>query len=161
MAIVPIVIALAGLVVYKKVDADRNDKKMEDDKVWKRFEPHLDHTYKTFKKHDAQGEFAQAIKALTQHIALFNERGSVAPADKKYLDRMLNNLIFRSQQSATVLSREFKAKAQSLQDDPTALSVAHYEYIEKLKVVLPQDDAFLRKEVEHWERLNPKISLWD
>lgn len=161
MAIVPIVIALAGWVVYKKVDADQNDKKMEDDKVWKRFEPDLDHTYKTFKKHDAQGEFAQAIKALTQHIALFNERGSVAPADKKYLDRMLNNLIFRSQQSAMVLSREFKATAQNLQDDPTALSVAHYEYIEKLKVVLPQDDAFLRKEVEHWERLNPKISLWD
>lgn len=161
MAVVPIAFAFGVWLVWKKVDADKSDQRIEDEKVWKRFEPHLEHTYKTYERHEAKGEFAQAIKALTQHISLFNERGSVAPADKKFLNRLLENLIFRSQQAATLLSREFKAKAQSLQDDPTALSVAHYEYIEKLKVVLPQDDAFLRKEVEHWQRLNPKISLWD
>ena len=161
MAIVPIAIALGGLLVWKKIDADEGDQKIKDEKAWKRFEPHLDRTYKAFKRHEAKGEFAQAIKALKEHISLFDERGSVAPSDKKYLGRMLDNLIFRSQQTATVLSREFKTNAQSLQDDPTALSVAHYEYIEKLKVVLPQGDAFLCKEVEHWERLNPRISLWD
>ncbi|MGR3888623.1 hypothetical protein [Pseudomonas sp. 1152_12] len=159
MAIIPLALALSGVVIWKKIDADNSDQKIEADKAWKRFEPHLNHTFDTYKRHEAKGELAQAIRALKQHISLFNERGSVTSGDKKYLDRILDSLIFKSQENAKLLSREFKAKAQSLQDDPTELSGVHYEYIQKLKILLPGDDAFLLKEVKNYDQLYPRISL--
>lgn len=161
MAIFNLAIAVGAGIIWKKIDADKEQGKIEEEKVRKRFEPHLNSTFATYKKHAAKEEFAQAIRALKQHIALFNERGSVSPEDKKTLDRMLNYLIFNAQAKAVVLGREFKRQEASLQDDPYALSVAHHEYIEKLKVVLPQDDAVLRREVQRWEQLYPRVSLYD
>ncbi|WP_438866884.1 hypothetical protein [Pseudomonas sp. L1(2025)] len=160
MSIFHVAVALGGLTIWKKVEADKNDRKREEEKVWNRFETSLNHTFETYKEHAKKGEFAQAIRALKQHITLFNERGSVTPEDKKNLDRMLNDLVFNAQTKAIVLGREFKVKEASLQDDPHALSVAHHEYIEALKVVLPQDDAVLRREVQRWEQLYPRISLY-
>ncbi|OAE13450.1 hypothetical protein AZH11_05510 [Pseudomonas simiae] len=161
MAIIPLAGALGGYLVWYKVDADNKVKQENDAKEWKAYEPRLKHTYEKYKVHEGKGEIAKAIRSLKEYISLMRQRGSVAPADETLLDRMLEGLTYKAQAKGLALSREFKSQEESLRDDPYALSGAHYEYIEKLKVVLPQDDAFLRKAVEHWERLNPEMSLWD
>lgn len=159
MAVIPVAVVLAGAVVWGKVESDNKLSNENAAKAWKTFESRLDHYFNKYKKHDEKGEFAQAINGLKEYIALNRQRGSVPPQDERMLDRMLDNLTFKSQAKGLALSREFKATEESLKDDPYALSDAHYEYTEKLKVALPEDDAFLRKEVEHYDRLNPQISL--
>ncbi|MFL1555007.1 hypothetical protein [Pseudomonas sp. O11] len=161
MALIPVAAALTGLFVWGEVEAGKKNTAENKAKEWKSFEPRLDHAFNKYKRHFAKGEFAQAINALKEYIDLNRLRGSVAPEDEKMLGRMLDNLTFKAQAKGLALSREFKAKEEDLKDEPFERSNAHYEYIEKLKAVLPKEDTFLRKEVEHYERLNPKVSLYD
>ncbi len=161
MAVVPIAVVLAGVVIWGKVDSDSTLAKQNAAKTWKTFEVRLDHAFNKYKTHEAKGEFAQAINALKDYIALNRQRGSVSPQDEKMLGRMLDELTFKGQAKGLALSREFKSTEERLSDDPYARADAHFEYIEKLKVSLPEDDTFLRKEVEHYDRLNPQFSLYD
>lgn len=161
MVAIPVAVVLAGFAIWGKVESDSALTKQNAAKTWKTFEARLDHAFNKYKRHEGKGEFAQAINALKDYIALNRQRGSVSPQDEKMLGRMLDDLTFKGQAKGLALSREFKSTEERLSDDPYARADAHYEYIKKLKVALPEDDTFLRKEVEHYGRLNPQISLYD
>lgn len=165
MALVPIVAvvtaSVAGLMVWGEVESLNQRKSENTAKEWKTFESRLDHAFNKYKRHETKGEFAQAINGLKEYIDLNRQRGSVPPQDERMLGRMLENLTFKGQAKGQGLSREFKSTEARLKDDAYARAHAHYDYIEKLKVALPEEDAFLRKEVERYDRLNPQISLYD
>ena len=161
MAIIPPAVAVTAGFIWKEVSEYQAVQKENEDKDWDKFEPRLTHTLNKYAQHAKKGEFAQAIEALKEHIALHVLRGPLASEVMQDLNAKLNNLISTAQAKGLALSRDFKGKEESLKDDPYALSATYYKYIEDLKVALPEEDEFLRKEVERWEQLNSPFSIYD
>ena len=89
--------------------------------------------------------------ALRELVAISNDYGKLPVAQVEALDEHLQNMIFTSQQAGQALTRGFKAEQEDLQHgDPSKRYVAERDYIEKLKVVLPEDDAFLQRTVSRF-----------
>lgn len=102
--------------------------------------------------HEAKGEYAQAIMAFREMVAISKEYGKLPAAQVKALDEHLQTMIFASQEKAQTLTRDFKVEQEDLQHgDPSKRYVAERDYIENLKVLLPEDDAFLHRTVSRFK----------
>lgn len=163
LVVVPVAVGLGGYVLGKAVSDGQGYQDAAREKAFKQLEPRLIHTFTKYEKHEKAGEYAKAISALKEHIALHQHFGSPTPDQAPQREQLLNDLIFSSQDKARALSRAFSAEEANLRnhDDSLAPYRAHHEYIENLKIVLPQDDAFLHREEARFNRTYPPISLFD
>lgn len=155
-------IAAAAGIVHAKIEADKKDQREENRVNHQPLAAQMKNAYAAYEGHLGNGDSGPAIVALRNYIALLKKVVPPQPDQEEKFGKALEDLVFKSQERAMLLSRAFKANDARLEDeDPFARHAAHLEYIEKLKSILPEDDAFLIKEISDFDRAYPAISIHD
>ena len=75
------------------------------------------------------------------------------------MDKYLQDMLYTSQEEGQKLSYAFKQEWNDLKHgDPSRLFSAYSGYIENLKILLPEEDAFLQKQVTAFKRAYPDLT---
>ncbi|MGY2401647.1 hypothetical protein [Pseudomonas sp. SDO5271_S396] len=171
---IPVVLAGLGIIGGSIAGREvRKNNAAEEKKAREELESRVSDLNAKIHEHSAKGEYAPAIKSFRELISLYKENYNLTPDAMAQLNKSLQNMIFESQEKAIEITHEFKKKWASLeklnpldarmtvrsfeamQNNSKSLCMEHKLYIDKLKVVLPDDDAFLKKEMSTFDEGKP------
>ncbi|MDP9029074.1 hypothetical protein [Pseudomonas sp.] len=153
------VLAAAGIIGGVVIDGEIKKGKAADEKAFKQVELRVAELRSRVEDHAARGEYGQAIHSFRELMSLYEANYSISPEIRAPLDKYLQDMLYTSQEEGQKLSYAFKQEWNDLKHgDPSRLFSAYSGYIENLKILLPEEDAFLQKQVTAFKRAYPDLT---